>query len=603
MRDSEWISISIAAASGNKEGGSQKSAGDQRKLRNVREGEGKKYEFRMNSWTVAHSAEVSACGCTVASPTSGYNQGVLKCILTISAVILLFATAVLAQVRSDVTGTAQTIVVLPFENESKAPGLEWIGESFPEVLGQRLANAALYVVSRDDRAYAFDRAGISTNVHLSRETLYRIAEQMDADFVVLGSYNYDGQTFSAVAQVLDMKRLRLSSEVEEKGALAKIIEIQNALAWNVLRQVRPETAGSRASFMAAAPAIRLDAFENYIRGVVATSRPVKIKYFREAIRLNPDYVMAMLALGRTYFDGRDYEQAVTWLSKVPRNGPAAHEANFYLGLAAYYQGDYERADSAFSFLATRLPLTEVYNNLGVVAGRRGKRAALDYFHKAVDADPSDADYHFNLAVSLYKAGDSAAAARQLRESLNLRPGDSEAKSLLDAIATNGSARVQGQTASNVHVPLERIKRNYDETSLQQLALEIENAAEARLANADPRTHAAFHADRGRELLDQGFTAEAERSFREALLLDPTNAGAHAGLARVLENNNDAEGARAEAETSVRLQPSADALLVLARMELKSNQTAAAQQHLDRALALEPNNSAALTLKRTIEGKK
>jgi tetratricopeptide (TPR) repeat protein len=509
-----------------------------------------------------------------------------------------------AQTQAEGRGPAQTIVVLPFANESKAPGLEWISESFPEVLGQRLSNAALYVISRADRNYAFDHAGIPTSVHLTRATLYRIAEQMDADFVVLGSYNYDGQIFSAVAQILDMKQLRLSTESKESGALAKILETQNTLAWDVLRQVRPDAAGTREAFIAAAPSIRLDAFENYIRGVVATGRPEKIKRFREAIRLNPDYVMAMLALGRTYFDGRDYEQAVTWLSKVTRDTASAHEASFYLGLASYYQGDYERADSAFSFLATRLPLTEVYNNLGVVEGRRGRRSALDYFHKAVDADPTDPDYRFNLAVSLYKAGDSGAAARQLRESLNLKPGDAEAKSLLDAIAPNGSAHVSGQTASNVHVPLERIKRNYDETSLQQLALEIENAAEARLANSDPITHAGFHVERGRELLGQGFNAEAARNFREATRLDPTNAGAHAGLARALESDNDTAGARAEAEAAVRLKPTADAYLVLARLEMKSDQSAEAEHHVDLALTLDPKNLAALALKRTItEGKK
>lgn len=535
---------------------------------------------------------------------SVYNQSVLKRIFAISAFILLCAATLGAQTRANASGTAQTIVVLPFENESKAPGLEWISESFPEVLGQRLANAALYVVSRSDRDYAFDRAGIPTNVHLSRATLYRIAEQMDADFVVLGSYNYDGQTFSATAQVLDMKQLRLSPEKKESGPLVKILETQNALAWDLLRQVRPDAAGTREAFMAGAPTIRLDAFENYIRGVVAAERPQKIKYFREAIRLNPAYVMAILALGRTYFDGRDYEQAVTWLSKVPRENPAAHEASFYLGLAAYYQGDYDRANSAFSFLASRLPLTEVYNNLGVVEGRQGKRAALDYFHKAVEADPSDPDYHFNLAVSLYKAGDGPAAARQLRESLNLKPGDTEAKSLLDAITANGSARTQNAAAvSNVRVPLERIKRNYDETSLQQLALEIENAAEARLANSDPQTHASFHVDRGRELLAQGFNSEAQRNFREAIQLDPTNAGAHTGLAQALESDNDTAGARSEAEAALRLEPSADAYLVLARIEMKANQASDAEHNIDLALTLEPKNAAALALKNQLRMKK
>jgi tetratricopeptide (TPR) repeat protein len=349
--------------------------------------------------------------------------------------------------------------------------------------------------------------------------------------------------------------------------------------------------------------IRLDAFENYIRGVVAAERPQKIKYFREAIRLNADYVLAMLALGRTYFDGRDYEQAITWLAKEPRDNPAAQEANFYLGLAAYYQGDYDRANSAFSYVVSRLPLTEVYNNLGVVEGRRGRRTELDFFHKAVDADPSDPDYRFNLAVALYKAGDGAAAARQLRESLTLKPGDAEAKSLLDTIASNGSARLQGQPAATSHLPLERIKRNYDETSLQQLALEIENAAEARLANSDPHTHAAFHVDRGRELLNQGFNAEAGRNFREAIQLDPTNAGAHAGLARVLEGDGDAAGARSEAEAAVRLSPTADAYLVMARIELKAKQDDEAEHHVDLALTLEPKNAAALALKNQLRSKK
>ncbi len=515
-------------------------------------------------------------------------------LLKITTLLLFAATAAVAQERPP--ASAQTIVVLPFENASKAPGLEWISESFPEVLGERLASAALYVVSREDRAYAFDRAGIPVNAHLSRATLFRIAEQMDVDYVVLGQYNFDGQTFTAIAELLNMKGLRLSPELRESGPLVKLIEVQTALSWDLLRQLRPDLLPPREQFLAAAPALRLDAFENYIRGVVATSRPLRLKHFREALRLNPDYPMAMLQLGRTYFDGRDYEQAAFWFAKVPRDDAVGREASFYLGMSAYYLGDFARAEEAFSFLASRLPLTEIYNNLGVVADRRGKRAALDYFQRAVKADPSDPDYRFNLGVALYKSGDPAAAARQLREALTLRPADTEAKALLDNIAANGPAR-----NANLKVPLERIKRNYDESSFQQLALEIQNAMEARLAKTDPRTHAALLVDRGRELLNQGFKAEAEKEFREAAQLDPANAGAHAGLARLLEDN-DLAGARAEAENSLRLQPSVEALLVLARLDLKANQPQTAQQNVQRALALEPANAAALALQRDISEK-
>ena len=187
-------------------------------------------------------------------------------------------------------------------------------------------------------------------------------------------------------------------------------------------------------FAKALAPIRLDAFENYVRGVVATGRQQKVHYFKEAVRLNPGYTAAELQLGKTYYDGHDYEQAALWFSKVPKDDPSAGEATFLLGMTEYYRGNLERAYAAFNSLLTRLPLTEVYNNLGVVDARLGRRAAaVEYFSKAVAADPSDADYRFNYALALFKNGDSAGAARQLRDELQRRPTDAEAKSLLDMI--------------------------------------------------------------------------------------------------------------------------------------------------------------------------
>jgi Tfp pilus assembly protein PilF len=282
----------------------------------------------------------------------------------------------------------------------------------------------------------------------------------------------------------------------------------------------------------------------------------------------------------------------------------AGEASFYLGLAAYYVGDFERAESAFRFLASHLPLTEVYNNLGVVAARRGKRLASEYFLKAVQADPNDPDYHFNLALALYRAGDAAGAARQLRETLNLRASDGEARTLLNIIVSNASSALNAHPvdAAQPRLPMERIKRNYDETSYRRLALDIQNAAETRLAQADPRVHGEYHVEQGRALLAQGFVPDAEKEFREAIILDPTNAAAHLGLARALEEKGEPAVARDEARTAVRLQPSAEAYLVLARLDLRENNLKPASDSVERALALEPSNNVALALRRTISGK-
>ncbi len=82
----------------------------------------------------------------------------------------------------------QTMVVIPFENNSPTPGLEWLGESFPETFHAQLNSPVLYVASRDERLRACDRQGIPAGVHPSRATLYRLAEQMDVDYAVLGRF-------------------------------------------------------------------------------------------------------------------------------------------------------------------------------------------------------------------------------------------------------------------------------------------------------------------------------------------------------------------------------------------------------------------------------
>ena len=509
----------------------------------------------------------------------------------------------------------RTVMVMPFENQTTAPGLEWISEAFPEVLSQRMQSPWLYIISHDDRTYAFDHAGIPLTVRPSRATVYRVAEQMDADYVVLGNYNFDGKTFIANAQLLDMKKLHLYPEVHSSGALTNLIDLQTMLAWELLQQMAPPPVITRDQFLKASTPIRLDAFENYIRGILATDQEQRIRYLRTAVKLNPSYTLAMLQLGKTYYRDHEYESAAAWFTRIPKDDPVAGEANFLLGMSEFYHGSFDKAFNAFNYLATRLPLTEVYNNLGVVDARRGRRAsAVQYFSKAVNADPNDADYRFNLAVALFKNGDSSGAARQLREESQRNPSDGEAKTLLDMInrgvapppAVNASATAASGNAllppNQPRIPMERIKRNYDEASYRQVEMEINNLTEAKLAKTDRRTQATYHLERGKELLARNMPSQAESEFRSAISADHGNAAAHAQLAMVLEKKGDVANARAEAQTSVRLQPNVDGLLVLARLDLQHSQLQSAASEVDRALALQPADETAQALKHDIAAK-
>ena len=308
------------------------------------------------------------------------------------------------------------------------------------------------------------------------------------------------------------------------------------------------------TFVAANANVRLDAFENYIRGLVEADPAERLKHLKESVRLSPDFYAAWLALGRAYFARQDYELAATTFAKLPKNDSHALEAQFYRGLALFYTGNYAKAEESFAFVATMLPLPEVVNNQGVAASRHGRNGSPQ-FEQAVAVDPRDPDYHFNLAVSMRRHGDLPGATREIDLALKLRPNDTEVQAVA-ALIKNTPVKTNvalGETDAPSE-PLERIKRGYNEASFRQAAFELQQVEEMRLSTLPPAERSSAHAKQGTTYLNRGLILEAEHEFQQAVQEDPSSAAAHAGLAQVREHSGDAEDARKEAQASIALQP-------------------------------------------------
>ena len=143
-------------------------------------------------------------------------------------------------------------MVMPFENRSKAAGADWLSEACSEVLVQRMAFGRVYVVGRNERVYSFDHAGVPVSVKPSRATIFRVAEQMGADFVVLGSYDVSGDAFQVSAQLLEVKNPRLRPEVKRSGQLADFVTLQTSLAWTLLQEMPNPPQVSEQQFVKAA---------------------------------------------------------------------------------------------------------------------------------------------------------------------------------------------------------------------------------------------------------------------------------------------------------------------------------------------------------------
>ncbi len=199
----------------------------------------------------------------------------------------------------------------------------------------------------------------------------------------------------------------------------------------------------------------------------------------------------------------------------------------------------------------------------MASSRQGHNATA-LFERAVAADPNDADYHYNLAVSLLRHGDFTRAQSEVGQTLRLRPTDPEAPEL-KAIISFGrppapialpapkSASLTPATSSkpvpgssSAFQPLERIRRTYSEASFRQAAFQLDQIRAMRMTTLPPAEQVSQYVELGREFLAQGLLPEAEQEFQSALAVNSSSAEARGGLAQVREQSGDAAAARTEA---------------------------------------------------------
>jgi tetratricopeptide (TPR) repeat protein len=404
----------------------------------------------------------------------------------------LYLCAALALSAGAVPVLAQNTAVLPFSNVSSPntirnpASMDWIGESIAETLRAAFAARGVLILERDRTAEAYQRLHLRERTELTEASMLKVGEILDAEQVVHGTFSVVPATGASKgslkiqARVSDRRRLRQSAVFEETGAIEDLATLESHLAWRALTVVAPSRAPAESEFRSLRTSVPLDVLENYIRGLLAAAPEQREKYFTQAARLDPDYSPPAFELGKIHFERKEYREAAVWLEHVGYNENHYREASFLLGFARYQAGDFEAARKAFQSIAAKVPISTVWNNLGAAESRLNLPQAVETFRKALDQDPSDPDYHFNLGYALFKKGDFAAAADRFRAVLDRNPGDQMATLLLGRCLKKQGLRAA--TASDARLQaLERLKDTYEERVYFQLKsiLESPTASEPR----------------------------------------------------------------------------------------------------------------------------
>jgi tetratricopeptide (TPR) repeat protein len=344
---------------------------------------------------------------------------------------------------------SEMILIFPFENESRMANLDWLGEGLSELTAERLEDREVSVLSREDRVATLERMGLPDSARFSHATIIKIATEADADAVVYGRFQSDGKTATLEARVLHLSPPSLSPPFTETSSLQDLPRAHAHLTWQIVCAIDhsqcPQQGANRdeSSFSEPPPSLRLDALENFVRGLIGSQDEERLRLLREAARLEPAWDRPAFELGQIYFKRRDCDSALVWYSRVPPNRPDGAEASFATGVCHLARSDAGRADAAFSGLLERtrktgekdsLPeLPEMHNNLGVARLRLGKwNEAGTEFERASALDPEDADYLINISIAKIIGKQAAAAVAPLEHARKIDPDDKEARLLLIA---------------------------------------------------------------------------------------------------------------------------------------------------------------------------
>src|SRR5437764_1542772 len=378
-------------------------------------------------------------------------------------------------------GAGEVVLVLPFENVSDHPEYNWIGESFADSMSVLLDKPGLLVVSSDERAVAYQRLRLPLKVIPSRATAIKIAREVKATMLVIGTYNValpppappaknadkSKEAEKPLANVVMQARVvrvnegRLAGDTFEAGWAPRqydfaddvkdLQKMQGELAYQILFQRDKALSFSRNNLVQEATKVPPQAFEAYMKGSMTGEREAtRAIYFKNALKLygkdngGAVYPEAAFELGRFYFNQSQWKEAVEYFMMLQKKEPHYNEAQFYAGLAYWKTGDIQHALATLVPLADEkvMPLVGVYNNGGAVsveAARNEKKPeerarllvqGITLLSRAADSSPDDTTVLFNLAYGLFLNEKYADAATKLEKVIAVDQRDGQAYFLL-----------------------------------------------------------------------------------------------------------------------------------------------------------------------------
>jgi TolB-like protein/tetratricopeptide (TPR) repeat protein len=297
--------------------------------------------------------------------------------------------------RTSATRRIESLAVLPLENLSGNAEQDYFADGITEALTTDLARMeSVQVISR----------GSTMQYKGAKKPLPEIARELHADAIVEGSVQRSGDRVRVTAQLIRAATDKhVWAETYERD-FRDILTLQDDVSSAIAQQIASRLGGPQPQPLAKAQPISPEAYETYLKANYYQDQldlQKSIDYYRQAIKLDPNYAPAYAHMASSYFFlgffsaippqqafGKVKEAALLAIAKDDRL-PEGHGA---LALAKlHYDWDFAGAEQEFKraleLNRSNADIRHEYAHYLMAMGRMAESAAESKL--ALELDPVD----------------------------------------------------------------------------------------------------------------------------------------------------------------------------------------------------------------------
>jgi tetratricopeptide (TPR) repeat protein len=317
-------------------------------------------------------------------------------------------------------GSARTLALLPFENATGNPSLDWTRSALPALMADRLDGfSGLRLLDGERTQRALETLKLPLTGSYTPFDVRRAASVLGADFVATGRLSRAGSRLQVqthlqrqVGQGLQEAAAGRAEGTGEDAIFDLAARMTGTLATGMKAQP-PRDLASRRVLTRSVEALGLyaEALELYRSGRF----PEAARRLEGAVGKDPQFAVAQALLSQAYARSGDRERAVTASDLALKNSGALtdHEARLARARQAVLQGRIDRGIEEYRGVIGAYPQdSDARVELAAVLEQKGDLAgAAAELQRCVTLDPALAPARFSLGFIRMKQGDHEAALK------------------------------------------------------------------------------------------------------------------------------------------------------------------------------------------------